>query len=212
MITILMMMPLNSSAGPVVRSENTPPEIINPRIEPVNPLTMDDLTAVYEVKDADGDENMSVEILWYRNGVDEPQYDNMTIIPSNATDKDQEWHYKIRAFDGTDYSNNDGYVSSFPVRINNSPPEITKYYPVQTSLTINETESITFSIEVEDMDEDIIFYEWSSNGKSVGGDEYYIFEADHNSAGTYLINVAIQDWGLNSVKVSMSWNVEVLNT
>lgn len=207
-IIFLVILPSCAFAEPGERSGNTPPEVVLAKIEPSAPFSIDNLKAVYEVYDADGDEIESIEIHWYMNGLQAPQYNGMLTIPSNDTEKDQCWHYTIRAFDGNDFSDEN---QSFIVMINNTPPEISKHEPIQTSPTINETESIEFSIEVDDLDEDIIIYNWYQNDVRVGDDDHYLFETDYDSAGIYVINVTIQDWGLHSVKVSMIWTVTIMN-
>ncbi|OLS26804.1 MAG: hypothetical protein HeimC3_06960 [Candidatus Heimdallarchaeota archaeon LC_3] len=100
---------------------NTIPEVLNMQITPNNPINTSTLTALYDYTDLDGDsQNVgSTEILWYKNGILESSYNNLTLLPNTATTIGESWNFKIRVHDGSEYSN---WVNSTSVTILNSIP------------------------------------------------------------------------------------------
>jgi hypothetical protein len=200
--------------SPDVTIENSLPEILSPVITNLFPRGDEDLEIDFMYYDADGDENKRTDIRWYKDGILQSVYNNWFTIPANATEKDQVWEYQIRAFDGNDTSQ---FNDSFPVTIKNSKPILTKFSPTDSTLTISETETIKFSVEAEDMDGDVLIYQWiiedQETFEAVGVGEYpnYDYVTDFSSAGVYKINVTIGDWGTNSFKIYKEWLVTVLN-
>jgi parallel beta-helix repeat protein len=200
--------------SPEIKIINTPPEIRLPRITNLFPRGDDDLDITYTYYDPDGDESQEIYIRWYMNDILQSDFNDEETIPANATEKDQSWYYKISAFDGTDTSAEN---ISFPVKIRNAPPVIIKYYPPEDEITMNETENMEFRVEVMDMDDDVIFYQWvledqnTLDTKPLGEDYFLNFQTDYDDAGTYILNVSIQDWGVGSFKIYHEWKVIVLN-
>jgi hypothetical protein len=101
--------------------KNTPPTLTNVLISPSNPVTTSDLDISYTFTDTDGDsENISYqEIEWFNDSTHVSTYDNYTTLPSDETKKGEEWYFRIRCYDGSNYSI---WVSSTIVTIGNSPP------------------------------------------------------------------------------------------
>ncbi|MCP4761633.1 MAG: hypothetical protein GY870_07615, partial [archaeon] len=79
---------------------NSPPVASSPLITPDPSYDFDDLTANYDYYDSDGDVEGDSKILWYKNGVIQPTYENETTIPSSAINFGEEWHFSIRPHDG----------------------------------------------------------------------------------------------------------------
>lgn len=76
---------------------------------------------------------------------------------------------------------------------NNYAPVINSYSPLVNPY-INETETQEFSISAIDPDGDALMYTWSLNGTEVGGNtSNYIFDANSNPNGTYIVNVVASD-------------------
>ncbi|UCH89073.1 MAG: right-handed parallel beta-helix repeat-containing protein, partial [Thermoplasmata archaeon] len=193
---------------------NSPPEIRSPKITNRFPRGDEDLHIYYEPYDPDNDPIRRVEVKWYMNGEAMKEYDDMIVISANATEKDQVWHFDICAYDGNSTSE---YNESFPVTIRNSRPEIADYYPKEPEITMTETESVEFGVDVFDMDGDILLYQWVLEDQSsmestiLGEDEFLTLQTDYNSSGTYILNLTIQDWGVNSYKIYKEWKVTILN-
>ncbi|UCE36883.1 MAG: hypothetical protein JSW00_15460 [Thermoplasmata archaeon] len=187
---------------------NSKPEVINPVIVPSSPLTDDDLVAIYDVYDPDGDEIEDIEIRWFKSGLEQGQYNDLETLPASATVKGDLWHYSIRAFDGFNYS--DENTSSY-VEISNSPPVILELSPNVSDITIDETEGLNFYAQVEDPDGDFLLYKWNLSGEIEADDVTYIFATDYESAGAYLLTLTVQDIGENSYTLSYEWTIIVNN-
>lgn len=100
-------------------NNNSIPTALNLAILPEKPITTDDLKLSYIFSDPDGDREGKPEIRWYKNSIQEIIYNDLTVLPSNATKKGDRWYYTIRVNDGKDY----GSVQlSLAVTIGNAPP------------------------------------------------------------------------------------------
>jgi hypothetical protein len=100
---------------------NRPPVATALAITPGSPKTNDNLTAIFAVSDPDGDP-VVVTINWYRNGEEQPDLKNATVIPASVTSLDDVWYFTILPTDG--YDNGPLAISS-PVTIANTAPQIT---------------------------------------------------------------------------------------
>jgi parallel beta-helix repeat protein len=189
-----------------VTVQNTPPVVLNPKIDPDTPVSSEDLNAVFDVYDPDGDTVVIKDIEWYKNGNLELQWNDS--VPYSATEKGQSWKYIIRVTDGEDDSVAN---ESSAITIKNSAPQILEFSPLQSYLELEESESLTFSINVDDPDDDILVIQWFLDKKIVDSDNSYSFQTDYDSSGTYAISVTVQDWGTGSIMVSNQWNISVIN-
>jgi len=106
----------------VIGSSNTQPSAtayINPS---GNAVTTNSLQVVVGYSDPDGDSKESTEIRWLRDGTQISAYNDMTVIPPEATTKGQEWAAEARVSDGLMWSD---WVTTDPVTIQNTPPVVT---------------------------------------------------------------------------------------
>ncbi|MHA2388714.1 MAG: hypothetical protein ACXACW_08335, partial [Candidatus Hodarchaeales archaeon] len=94
---ILIECPVNVSIG------NTAPSTRNLAVTPNNAKTENNLVASYDYSDVDGDSEFGSYIRWFRNGAEEPLFENQTTIPAINTSKGQTWYFIIQPKDGTDY-------------------------------------------------------------------------------------------------------------
>lgn len=99
---------------------NTSPNASGQSIDPASPLTGDDLNADYTYFDIDSDPEGSSEIRWYMGGILQGAYNDLTVLPSSATARGQQWYFTVRPHDG--YSFGDTQTAD-PVTIGNTPPE-----------------------------------------------------------------------------------------
>jgi hypothetical protein len=187
-------------------SANEKPEVLNPTIMPNPPLTDDDLIADYDVYDAEGDEITEIEIRWFKNGIEQGQYSDLETITANATGKDELWYYKIRAYDGSNWSEEN---TSASVEIANSPPYVTEISHNTSPIVINETEVLDFYVLAEDPDGDFLLMNWTLGGEKVEDDEDYLFDTDYDDAGIYPLTLTIQDVGEESYILFYSWEIIV---
>ena len=94
------------------------------------------------------------------------------------------------------------------ILLNNTKPEIISYSPLNLSLSINENESLEFSVDYEDLDGGSLNVNWYLDGVLVGNNDNYNFVSDYSSAGDYNITVTISD-GIDSD--NLEWNLKVNN-
>lgn len=111
------------AASPVMVM-NTPPIANNLSITPAAPLDDDHLTADYTYFDADGDPENGTQIRWYKNGLQQSNYNDASIIPSSATSSGETWYFTIKPGDGTDFGNIQTLPPVLIGRISLSIPEV----------------------------------------------------------------------------------------
>ncbi|MHA2276562.1 MAG: hypothetical protein ACXAC2_12375, partial [Candidatus Kariarchaeaceae archaeon] len=87
-------------------------------------LVEDELIQVsYVFFDADSSDNDQSTIMWFINGIYQPQYDNLTIIPASETAVGQLWSFQVVPGDGTD----SGVILVSEEKIIEDRPEILSY-------------------------------------------------------------------------------------
>ncbi|MHA1955060.1 MAG: hypothetical protein ACW96U_14055, partial [Candidatus Heimdallarchaeaceae archaeon] len=89
----------------VLLISNTAPSANNLQISPSNAKTGDNLIADYNYTDIDGDSQSGTEIIWYKDGVLQGVLNDSNPVASTYTSKGEEWHFKVRPSDGTDFGN-----------------------------------------------------------------------------------------------------------
>ncbi|MHA2109388.1 MAG: hypothetical protein ACW99R_16910, partial [Candidatus Hodarchaeales archaeon] len=129
---------------------NTAPSTSNLLISPSDAKTGDDLVISYTYLDADNDLEDSTEIIWYKDGVLQGSLNGSSTVDSSNTITGEEWHAKVRPYDGTDY----GLWNSCPINVtigNTAPTAST----LQLSPTIPKTEDdLTATYVYFDLDGD----------------------------------------------------------
>jgi hypothetical protein len=112
----------NLQISETVAIENSAPNATDLQITPGTPVTADTLTANYTFVDNDTDTEIGTLIIWYKNGVLQGGLNDSTEVSASYTTKNDEWHFKIRPSDGTDY----GLWISCPtnVTIGNTGPSV----------------------------------------------------------------------------------------
>jgi hypothetical protein len=101
---------------------NNRPIAKNLIITPSTPNTDDNLTASYTYFDPDGDLESGTQIRWYKNGLLQPQLNDILTVPANLTTKGETWFFTVKPSDGKDF----GDLQMSPtVTIQNTAPSIT---------------------------------------------------------------------------------------
>jgi parallel beta-helix repeat protein len=188
--------------------KNSPPEAINITITPETPLGEDDLRARYTFYDEDDDIESGSEIKWYKNGLLQAKYNDIFQVESSDTKKGEFWYFELIVSDGESY---DEITSSHYVVIENSKPQLKSVLPVLNQLFINESESLEFQVDVVDPDGDLLYYKWKLGKTTLSDDDYFLLETDYQSAGSYVLNLTIQDIGENSGTLFHEWIIVVNN-
>jgi hypothetical protein len=185
---------------------NNRPVAKNLTITPSTPRTHDNLTASYTYFDPDGDPENGTQIIWYKNDALQPELNDTLIVPAALTTKGEIWYFTVRTSDGKEY----GETQTSPhVLIQNSPPIIDSFTPQNTTLTINETDSIQFTHTSSDPDNDTLTYSWLLNGTEQSTEQNWTYTTDYNSAGTHNITLAVRD---GQSTTTQQWTITVHNT
>lgn len=88
------------------------------------------------------------------------------------------------------------------------PPAIDSAKPIESGLTIDETQSIDFDVAASDLNKDPLTYTWKLDGTEVGKDTKYTYQTDYDSAGSHTVKADVSD-GISSA--SRIWSVNVKN-
>ncbi|MHA2028888.1 MAG: hypothetical protein ACW99Q_05815 [Candidatus Kariarchaeaceae archaeon] len=153
----------NSTNSPNITISNSAPVITTYSLT-ANPNNITNLVASYTSFDADSADTLSIEILWYQNGILRPDLNNSEIIYANMTFKGDQWNYSIQVSD--EVASSIWYNSSITT-ILNTGPEITSSILVLPATPLT-SENLSVSYTYFDLDGDSqataeIF--WYRNGK-----------------------------------------------
>jgi hypothetical protein len=131
--------PLNVTIG------NSIPEANTLQISPGSAVTGNDLGVNYVFTDIDGDSEAGSEIIWFINGVLQGTLNDSFVVLAGNTSKGQEWHFKLRPKDGTDFGT---WIScSSNITIGNTAPSASSLTitPINPKTGQNLTVNYTFS-------------------------------------------------------------------
>ena len=87
-------------------------------------------------------------------------------------------------------------------------PTIDNTKPIESALSIYETESVDFSVSASDLNNDPLTYTWKLDGVTVSDADAYSYQTDYDSAGTHTVKVDVTDDVSIASKI---WSVEVIN-
>ena len=90
----------NWSLSNTITIVNSPPTATNVTLSPSSPFAIDQISINYTYHDNDSDPAGSPIILWYLNGILQPQYTNLTILPSFASTGEDVWYAILTPYDG----------------------------------------------------------------------------------------------------------------
>ncbi len=72
-------------------------------ISPQSPSSGENLVLDYSFYDADDDDETGTAIRWFKFNIPQPQYDDLSILPSTATAPGDTWHARIIPNDGIEF-------------------------------------------------------------------------------------------------------------
>ena len=87
-------------------------------------------------------------------------------------------------------------------------PTIDSAKPIESGLSIDETQSVDFNLVASDLNKDPLMYSWKLDGVEAGTDSKYSYQTDYDSAGTHTIKADVSD-GISTA--SKIWSVDVKN-
>ena len=88
----------------------------------------------------------------------------------------------------------------------NVAPTIDSFAPQEPSLTIDEGNSIDFSITASDLNKDQLIYTWNLDNKKVSEDSTYNYKADYGDAGTHKIISIVSD---GEAQTEKEWTIDI---
>jgi hypothetical protein len=183
---------------------NIPPVADNLQISPSNPLTTDNLDGSYQYYDADGDPENGTEIRWYKNGVLQPQLNNTLTVSSVLTTKGEIWHFTVKPKDSKDF----GSLETSPsVTIQNSPPEIEAFTPINTTPEVDTGMNLQFTQTSSDQDDDSLTYSWLLDSVQRATTQNWTYYPGHSDVGVRNVTLVVSDGSLHA---SQEWSVTVL--
>jgi hypothetical protein len=194
--------------------QNTPPTLTNVVILPIVPISTSDLSVSYSFDDTDGDSenNTYREIQWYNSSTHVPAYDNSTVLFSSVTKKGEQWSYKIRCFDSTNYS---FWVTSNTVVIGNSPPTASNLTMTSSPQT---GDNLVASWDYDDVDGDpensSAKIRWYKNNilQTALNNSVIVLSGNTSKGEVWHYTVQVFDGQNYSVINTLSPGVQILNT
>ena len=70
-------------------------------------------------------------------------------------------------------------------------PTIDSSKPIESGLTIDETQSVEFGIEASDLNNDPLTYGWKVDGANVGTENKYMYTTTYDDAGSHTVKVDV---------------------
>lgn len=144
--------------SPPLLIANTPPAASRVGLMPTHATRADTLLVDYVFTDADGDNEGSSDVRWFRSGVEQPTLAGRPTVPPGIAAKNEVWFYRLKPHDGFDFG---GEQVSAAVVIENSAPvadagvdQLLTATGTQTPVTLDGTGSL-------DLDRDLLVYSWS---------------------------------------------------
>jgi len=140
--------------------DNSIPTVLSASITPSDATESDDLTLVWNSADADNDILSASGIEWYVDGSKVAAFDNDVTIPSVAIRDGDVWYAKIRVNDGEVDS---AWLTTQTITIgsDNTAPTMTD---VSLSGPYTTIDDLVASATANDVDGDILTYEWEWTG------------------------------------------------
>ncbi|MHA2328293.1 MAG: DUF2341 domain-containing protein, partial [Candidatus Hodarchaeales archaeon] len=152
----------NVTSSDTITIQNAPPTASNAAITPGNPVTSQDLMVSYDYSDPDSDSESGTEIIWYKNGALQGPLNGSITVQAGNTSKSEEWHFKVRPSDGTDFGN---WIDSINVTIGNTAPSVNNLVISPSNPKTHEELSASYDYSDADGDgESASYIRWYKNG------------------------------------------------
>ena len=126
---------------------NTRPHLDGASISASEASTDQNVTVNASMSDIDGD-TLTVLIVWYLDGTEQPAYNNLATLPFSATTKGDTWTAVLQADDGEDVSSQSQTVS---VSIINTEPQLS----IVLDEGVTSQDDLSVEAMITDLDEDV---------------------------------------------------------
>ena len=185
------------------------PIVVNDIQPPPGNVTINELETINFFIDAYDPDGNPLEYSWELDGTEVSTTDSYDF----TTDYNSAGTYVV-TLDVTDNyvsDNTINYIWNVTVLDVDRPIVVTDIQPPPGSITINEMESISFSIDAYDPDGNPLEYSWKLDGTEVSTTDSYDFTTDYNSAGTYIVTLDVTDNFVSDNILAYLWDVTVLD-
>ena len=135
------------TASSTIQVLNTRPHLDGASISASEASTDQNVTVNASMSDIDGD-TLTVLIVWYLDGTEQPAYNNLATLPSSATTKGDTWTAVLQADDGEDVSSQSQTVS---VSIINTEPQLS----IVLDEGVTSQDDLSVEAMITDLDEDV---------------------------------------------------------
>lgn len=186
---------------------NKPPEIIySPWND--NIAIKENSTQIFEVvNNVDPDGNISA-IRWYLDGAEITACANQTSYKFVA-DYDSSGSYQIKVEVWDNFWDKEAKIRIWNLTVENvnRAPVISNFTPTDSTITMNEGESKTFSIiNASDPDGTTPAITWYLNDEEKSSGSSYTFYSNYDSAGVYIVKAVVSD---GEKSISRVWSLTV---
>ncbi|MHA2096209.1 MAG: hypothetical protein ACW98F_16440 [Candidatus Hodarchaeales archaeon] len=196
--------------SPATLIYNSAPTVSNLQITPSFPSTIIDLIANYTFYDPDSDNEFGTQILWYKNGVLQPNLNDSQVIDSINTEKGDNWYFEVHPSDSENYGN---WVSSPNVTIINTPPTVSNIQIIPVDAKTDDDLILNYIFVDEDGDmENNSKIRWYMNGTlQPGWNDLTVIDASNTSRGEeWLVSISPSDGEDDGLWINMS--IVIVNT
>jgi hypothetical protein len=146
---------------------------------------------------------------------EDPDNDALIFTFTSPLDNNGEWQTKygdageytvtVTASDGSLTANKEVLVI---VNRKEEAPTFKSSTPIETALTIDETNSIAFSVETFDFNDDVLRYSWKLDGVEIGNKDSIDYKTTFEDSGSHTMKISVSDGLFDTEKI---WSVTVNN-
>ncbi|MBD3186058.1 hypothetical protein GF325_04440 [Candidatus Bathyarchaeota archaeon] len=134
-------------------------------ISPDAPEDDEDLTVSYSFSDPnDGQSETGTQIIWYKNSIEQTQFENTSTIPHVWTNSSDSWYVEVSASDGMNRST---IEASDPVIIDNGVPSVDSLDISPLSPVTTDDLELSYTFSDPDLDPDLSWIRWYRDGVHV---------------------------------------------
>ena len=144
-----------------------------------------------------------------------PQDTNLVFTFTSPLNENGEWQttygdageytITLTASDGESTTSRDVLII---VNKKEETPVIDSASPIESGLTIDETQAVEFGVVASDLNNDPLAYAWKLDGVDVGNEDTYAYQSTYEDSGTHTVKVEVSDELSSASKI---WSVDVNN-
>ena len=161
-----------------------------PNITIISPENRTNSSKPYIFINISVNEVLSTAILEWNNSNETMESSGLNWYKNKTINSTGVYSYRIYA---KDLFGNVGVTGIMVFQYNNSPPNITSFYPPEPTVSIIEPANQTFNISYIEPDNDSVSITWYRNGTIIASNTTYTFTSNYFSAGIYNITVIVSD-------------------